>query len=187
MVATASSPEYARLINPSPLLSIFSPDDNKMKLVARYLMEGRLNLSDEYRNYDYVYRMLYAYMQDPCSVFYEVGNMQALLGMTGMVPHFKCNVMFKLFDPKLWGVTFAREVKDFFKLFMDVMHLKRLSTESPDPRIVKMAMIAGFKYEGDRHNDFLWDGKYYINHLLGITEITERPTKSEKKKKKRRK
>lgn len=194
MVDTIIDKRYQKLINPSPLFTIFVPSEEGLKLIARHLMEGYLNLSDEYRNYDVIYRMLHMYLSDQSCIFYEVGNMQAALGIIGIVPRLKASVFFKLLDTKLWKPQFLREIKQFFKLIMDTFELKRLSAESPDPRIAKMAVKAGFKIEGMRANDFLWNKQLYNNFLLGIVREGEIPKEQPieekpkpKKKRKRRK
>jgi RimJ/RimL family protein N-acetyltransferase len=53
---------------------------------------------------------------------------------------------------------------------MRELGLKRISAETPDPRICKIAKMCGFKVEGIRDKDFKWNDKYYDNFLLGMEE-----------------
>jgi RimJ/RimL family protein N-acetyltransferase len=76
----------------------------------------------------------------------------------------------KLIDPKIWGRDFVRGSQKLIRNFMDEFRLKRISIETADRRIVRMAEMAGFKYEGERPNDLRWDGKYYDKYFLGLYE-----------------
>ena len=104
------------------------------------------------------------------SIFYEVGKFQALLGLTNIIPRHKCDIMLKIFDKDFWGKDFVRETRSLLRLYMKELELKRISAESPDPRIVKIAKMIGFKYEGSRNKDFMWNTKYYDNFFLGMEE-----------------
>jgi RimJ/RimL family protein N-acetyltransferase len=160
--------DWEKLKNPSSLFQVLHLTEDKTKLIAGELMNGFLNLDDNFRNYESIYKSMSFYFCHSFSVFYEVGQFQALLGITNIIPEHKADVMLKIFDKKFWGKDFVRETRSLLKLYMKELKLKRISAESPDPRIVKIAKMVGFKVEGVRNKDFRWDGKYYDNFLLGM-------------------
>ena len=92
------------------------------------------------------------------------------MGFTGILPEHKCQVSFKLWNPKIWGADLGRESQDLANLIIDEFKLKRMSSASPDKRMVKFAKIAGFKQEGARKYAFKWHGKFHTLFLLGITK-----------------
>lgn len=179
--------DFKKLANPAPLFKIFVPNEEKLKKIANHLMEGPLNLSDEFRNYDIIHAMLRGYLVSPSSLFYEIGDMQALLGFTNIIPRFKATVLFKLFDPGLWGFQFKRQGKEVFRLVSEILELKRLSSETPDPRIVRIAKMVGFTIEGMKKNDFIWNRKLYNTYILGLFSNNEQPKTMNKFKKRRKK
>ena len=63
-----------------------------------------------------------------------------------------------------------RELGSLLRLYMKELELERISAESPDPRIVRISKMVGFKVEGIRNKDFRWNNKYYDNFLLGMEE-----------------
>jgi len=163
--------DWRKFEKPSPLFRVLSRTENKDKRIAHELKNGFLNLDDAYRNYESVYKLMNYYFYFSFSIFYEVGQgMQALLGITNITPTHKADVMFKVIDKKFWGKNFVRETQHLLKLYMKELKLKRISAESPDPRIVKMAKMIGFKVEGIRSKDFRWDDKYYDNFFMGMEE-----------------
>lgn len=168
------NPDWELLKHPQPLFHAFTPTEEKLKLIAKELMEKKFNLSDEFRRYDAIYRILHYYLSGMSfSIFYEIrkeDKMQALLGFTEIYPNFKASVFFKLFDESLWGRDFARQAKEVFKIVMDELKLKRLSTSSPDEKIIRMSKMVGFKIDGILKNNFIWNGKFFSDTILSITE-----------------
>lgn len=160
--------DWKSLEKPSPLFRVLQRTEEKDKIIAHELMNGFLNISDEYRHYDSVYKLINYYFYCSFSIFYEVGEFQALLGITNIIPQHKADIMMKIFDKDFWGRDFVRETRSLMKLYMKEFGLKRISSESPDPRICKMAKMVGFKVEGIRDLDFSWNGKKYDNFLLGM-------------------
>ncbi len=162
--------DWERLKNPSPLFKVFEPTKEKLMVVAKELYNKPLNLSDEFRNYDIIWAIIAQYFYaGRFNIIYDIGDMKGLLGFIDIVPSFKATVMFKLFDKKLIrGSDFVREVRNLLQLIMEQFDLKRLNTSSPDENIVRLARIIGFKQEGKRLKDFMWDGDYYTDFLLGM-------------------
>lgn len=164
---------WKQLESPSPLFRVLRRTEDKDKIIASELMNGFLNLSDEYRYYNSIYKLMNYYFYHSFSIFYEVGRenkFQALLGITNIIPQHKCDIMLKIFDKDFWGRDFVRETRSLLRLYMKELELKRISAESPDPRIVRIAKMVGFKVEGIRNKDFKFNDKYYDNFLLGMEE-----------------
>ena len=164
---------WKKLEKPSPLFQVLRRTEDKDKIIAHEFMNGFLNLDDNFRNYESIYRSMNFYFNYTFSIFYEIGRdnkFQALLGITNIIPQHKADIMLKIFDKAFWRKDFIRESRAILKLLIKEFRLKRISTESCDPRVVKLAKMCGFKVEGIRNKDLRWDGKYYDNFLLGMEE-----------------
>jgi RimJ/RimL family protein N-acetyltransferase len=162
--------DWRKFEKPSPLFQVLQRTEKKDKKIAHELMNGFLNLDDQFRTYESIYKSMNFYFYYSFSIFYEVGKFQALLGLTNIIPRHKCDIMLKIFDKDFWGRDFARETNSLLKLYMKELQLKRISAESPDPRIVRVAKMCGFKVEGIRDKDFKFNDKFYDNFLLGMEE-----------------
>jgi len=140
----------------------------KVSKLQRLLMKRPLWLSDEYRTAKGIDAIIYSYFSGfTFNVFYEAGDFQALIGFMNIQPEFKCEMTLKLIDADLWGADFVRVSKELVELFIEQFRLKRISIETADERIVRMAKMAGFEDEGKRPNDLMWEKKYYTKYLLG--------------------
>ena len=162
--------DWKKLEKPSPLFQVLKRTEEKDKLIAHELMNGFLNLDDRFRDYESIYKSMNFYFYYSFSVFYEIGRgkFQALLGITNIIPQHKADIMLKIFDKDFWGRDFVRETRSLMKLYMKEFELKRISAETPDPRVCKIAKMCGFKVEGIRNKDFKFNDKYYDNFLLGM-------------------
>jgi len=169
--------DWAKMRDFNPNFKPFLPADYndpqdpfyaKVSKLQRLLMKRPLWLSDEYRNAQAIEAIIYSYFSGTTfNVFYEVGDFQALIGFMKIHPGFKCEITLKLIDSSLWGADFVRASKELVELFIKELKLKRVSIETADKRISKMAKMAGFVDEGQRPNDLRWDGKFYPKYLLG--------------------
>lgn len=161
--------DWGKVKNPSPLFKIFEPSKEKIMQISKELYEKPLNLSDEFRNYDIIWALISQYFYaGRFNIVYDIGDMRGLLGFTDIIPGFKCDCFFKLFDEKLWNADFLRQTKKLFRFFMEQFDLKRINTLSADPKVVKMAEKAGFRVEGEKPNDFMWDKEFFTNFYLGL-------------------
>ena len=167
-------PDWKLLEHPAEFFYLFRAKEEKVKFIAKELMEKKFNLSDEFRTYPSIYNMLGYYLNGySYSFFYEIrkeDTMQALLGFTNVLPGFKCEVLLKWFSDDLWSRDFVRQSEKVMRLVMKEFQLKRLHTETADLRIRKMAKMAGFKDNGIKPNDFRWDGELFPTYQLGIVE-----------------
>ena len=168
--------DWERLKNPDPMFKLFTPVSAeptdpfylKVSKLQRLLMKRPLWLSDEYRTAKGIDAIIYSYFSGfTFNVFYEAGDFQALIGFMNIQPEFKCEMTLKLIDADLWGADFVRVSKELVELFIEQFRLKRISIETADERIVRMAKMAGFEDEGERPNDLMWEGKYYKKYILG--------------------
>jgi RimJ/RimL family protein N-acetyltransferase len=160
--------DWKSLEKPSPLFRVLQRTEAKDKLIAHELMNGFLNLDDRFRDYESIYKSMNYYFYYSFSIFYEVGKFQALLGITNIVPQHKADIMLKIFDKDFWGKDFVRETRSLLRLYMKELELKRISAETPDPRICKIAKMVGFKVEGIRNKDFKFNDKYYDLFVMGM-------------------
>ncbi len=146
----------------------FIPTEDKIKALSKKLMQEPLYLSDEYRNYELIHKMLFNNFSNKNNIFYEIGEFGGLLGFLNIVPEYKADMFLKLWDKNLWGATFARGLKKIIKYIMIKYDLKRLASDSQDPRMAKMGKIVGFKVEGRQALGFRWDGELYTLYKLRI-------------------
>jgi RimJ/RimL family protein N-acetyltransferase len=167
--------QIEKVLNPSPLFRHFQPTEEKLKIIAQKLMDEYLYISDEYRDYDIIWKILFSYFNNAdggeLSLFYEIGKdggFDGILGFTEIRPTWKASLMFKLWNTKVWGATFARESRQLIEMVMDGLKLVRLETSTPDPRILKMAKICGFSCEGMKELNFVWDKHFYDEYFMAI-------------------
>lgn len=170
--------DWGKLRNPDPMFKLFKPEDSnsptdpfykKVSKLQTLLMKRPLWLSDEYRTPQAIGAIIHSYFSGfTFNVFYEAGDFQALIGFMNIQPEFKCEITLKLIDTNIWGADFVRASKELVELFIKEFRLKRVSIETADRRIVKMAGMAGFVSESDgRPYDLKWEGKFYTKYLLG--------------------
>ena len=155
------------LLNPSELFKRLDPTLEKIKEIARHLMENKYSLSDEYREYDTIHTILRKYMESDRCVFYEIGDMDGIFGFTDIIPGWKAHVVFELINPKIWGKQLVRESRNLMDLIMETGNLIKLSSQTADERVFKMAKMIGFQLEGIRQLEFSWENIPYPIHLIG--------------------
>ena len=156
-----------RLLNPSPLIKLLEPTADKIKALAKHLMENKFSLSDELRNYDTIHAILNRYMSNSNCIFYEIGDMDAVFGFTDIQFGWKAHVIFELLNPGIWGKQAVRESNSLLDLVMEAGDLIKLSSQTADMRVRRMSKMTGFKIEGIRRKEFYWDKKLYDTYLIG--------------------
>lgn len=150
---------------------VFVPDGDKVLKLVEVLKNGYLNMPDNLRNDFCIKRILFSYFFVPNvaqHVFYEIGDFQGLLGFTNIVKGHKADVNFKMWDSDIWCPSLVKESKKVFDYIMTELQLVRLSAETPDLRVKRLAEIVGFKEEGIKDKDFMFDGKLFDTFQLGI-------------------
>ena len=162
--------DWDALKEPGSMFTRFIPTEEKILELSKHLYEDYLNLSDENRSYRLIHAMNQLYFGGSnLNLFYEIGDFGGILGFTDIIPTFKATVLFKIWDTKIWNSRFLRQSRKLIDSVMSEFRLRRLASETPDVRMVKMAGKAGFKLECAQKNAFLWDGKLMKNFVLGIT------------------
>jgi len=146
----------------------FNPTENKIKALSKKLMEEPLYLSDEYRDWQLIHKILFNNFSNKNNIFYEIGEFGGLIGFVNIIPEFKCEIVFKLWNPELWGFRFKTQTKQLIKTIMEKYNLKRMATESSDEQMVRMAKMCGFKVEGRFKYAFAWENKMYTLHKMRI-------------------
>lgn len=160
--------DLEKLKQPSPLFRIFEPTQDKFRKLARELMMKEFFLPDEYRNWSNINSMLRNYTNPYIArLLYEVRDYSGLIGFTNIMPNYKAEFLFKIWDyDKIWSKSFARETKDLIDFIIDSFKLKRLEFASGDEKAIKMGKIAGFIVEGIKKDAFLHRGKFYDSYIL---------------------
>ena len=159
---------WERLAHPTPMFKVYAdPEPEEIRSIVRRLKNDYLYAPDEIRDEGTLLRLVCSYWGGS-NLIYEVGEFQGILGFLDIVPGHKANVTLKLWGSERWGRDFVRETRTLVRLVMDEFRLVRLSTETPDPRVVQMAIMAGCAEEGVRPRDFKWNGDYYDTTILGL-------------------
>ena len=146
----------------------FNPTEDKIKALSKKLMEEPLYLSDEYRDWKLIHKMIFESFSNKENIYYEMGNLGGLLGFVNIVPGHKADMVFKIWDKDVWGLRFAKELKILIKETMEKYGLKRMVTESADTKVVKFAKILGWKIEGRFKYGFRWNKEFFTLHRIRI-------------------
>lgn len=171
--------DWERLQNPPEPFKLVIPDyqdiefHKKIVRLKSHLLNKYLETSDEHRNEKYLDYVIKGGFFGWGTAMYEAGDLDALVGFINPIPGFKCGMSLNLLDKKIWGKEFARAGQALIQMYMEEFDLKRIGTQTADPKIVKMAKIIGFKVEGERPVDFMWNGRFYKTYLLGLTKEEE--------------
>ena len=169
--------DWAKMRDFNPNFKPFLPADyndpqdpfyQKVSKLQRLLMKRPLWISDEHRTEKAIEAIVsYYFSQKNFSIWYEFGDFQAIIGFMDIYPGFKCELTLKLIDKNIWGADFLRAIKDLVDLYIKELRLKRVGTETMDKKIVRMAEMAGFLYEGSRPDFYRWENKFYPKYILG--------------------
>ena len=163
---------------PGEYFTLFKPDEKdpiqfyiKLERFKKYLKEKYLYMSDELRTDNAIQAIVAGYFSGlSLNVFYEMGKFQGLIGFINILPEYKASLLFKIWDKSLWKKSFVRATIDLIDLYMKEFKLKRINTRTADPKVVKMARMAGFKIHGKLPLEFKWKNKFYTEYILGKTE-----------------
>ena len=171
---TAHEIDWEQLKNPPEPFKLVIPDYNDIEFhkkiikLKHHLLNKYLETSDEHRNEPYLDYVIKGGFFGWGTSMYEAGDMDGLVGFINPIPGFKCAMSLNLLDKKIWGKEFVRAGKKLIDMYMDEFELKRISTQTADPKIVRMAKMVGFKHEGERPLSFQWGGKFFPTYFLGL-------------------
>ena len=167
--------DVGKLTSPHPLMKVFKPEnDNDLdfyKKLAKFktlMLKEYLWISDEYRTDGAADLILAQYFSGyTFNVFYEIGDFQAIIGFTDILPEFKCNMTFKIWDKSIWNKTLVKAGREITDLFLKEFALKRISSATADERILRMGKMIGFVEEGRQPDAFRWNKKFYPLIFMG--------------------
>jgi RimJ/RimL family protein N-acetyltransferase len=167
--------DYEALKNPPEPFRLLTPDNDdfeffkKMRTLKKFLLEKYLYTSDEHRDPAYIDYSIETLLRTPGNAFYEIGDFQGLIGFVGLIPGFKCGMLLKFWDKSQWNKSFIRACQELIDKWMNEFQLKRIYAQTADPKVVRMAQMAGFKVDGECPNDFMWRGTLKPQYILSIT------------------
>ncbi len=141
----------------------------KVNKFKRFLQEKYLYTSDEHRDTESIDRGVFNMFCGPhLDLYYEAGDFQGFIVFARIVPGHKADMIFKIWDKKLFSKDFVRACQKLAALIMDNLKLVRLTTHSADPKMVRLAEMSGFKSEGKSPYSMKWNGEYHTSHTLGL-------------------
>jgi RimJ/RimL family protein N-acetyltransferase len=150
-------------------LSVFIPDERKVLDLADKLKNQWAYLSDEYRNDEMITAIILSHLAGPDErMLFEIGDWHGLFGLVNVIPGWKADLFFKIWDKSIWGPDLEREIFDAMGKACDLFNLERVSLSTPDNHTIKIAKAYGFEQEGVLRNSFKWGGVSYDTIYLGL-------------------
>jgi hypothetical protein len=149
------------------------PTTHVLLLIANCLKDVHLAASDENRKPDRVVDAAMSLFSHPddsevVGLFDDDGPPKCVIGLVRVVPGLKCDMVCKILDPSIWGVSAVRGVRNYIREFAAKNKLKRINTETADEKVSRMAKMLGFGVECVKNNNFRWNGKLYPTYIMGM-------------------
>jgi hypothetical protein len=142
-------------------------DDARLKKLSFTLMNQDLLLSDEVRNYDYIWGLILDRLVPAKDDFYEVEPWRGVMVITEIVPGYKGRLYLWLWDGQIHrDENFTAELRGHLDTQMARFGIKRLEFDTPDPALSEWMKAFGFKVEGRQKYGFKWRDKMITNYLL---------------------
>lgn len=143
-------------------LTKFIPTIEKVSDLSKKLVSKKFYLSEENRTEEFSVVMVNLYFNGyrECE-FFEIGEWSGLLGFVDIIRGWKADLFFKIWDKDIWNHSLVREIDCLIESTMKEFGIKRLSLQTPDSYMVKLAKRHGFKQEGILKNSYKWDDKFY--------------------------
>jgi RimJ/RimL family protein N-acetyltransferase len=150
-------------------LSKFVPTKEKVDDLIAKLQGNKLYLSDENREYETALAVVFSHLyggMDSC--LFEIGEWRGLMGVVNIVPGWKGDLFFKLWDQSAWGPSLRRELGEAIDHICEKYRLERVALSTPDANTARLAENYGFIVEGILKNSFRWGGVSYDTICLGL-------------------
>lgn len=105
----------------------------------------------------------------PNNLFFEIGDMQGLIAVTGVQPQVAASIHFMIWD-KLSIITLRQMGKYILNNLFESYSLNRLNGFIPDGNdsAKRLAVALGFRCEGVMQEAFLHKGKYQDIYIYGL-------------------
>jgi RimJ/RimL family protein N-acetyltransferase len=166
--------EVSRLLNPSPSFKHFVYNEAKIMNWASHLVNDPLYVEDYARDYNNVYKLIGWFLfGDAMNLTYEIGDGGGALTISSIIPGHKAKIDWYMWDKTLWTKGFARECKALVDMVMAQFNLKRIWSNTANPKIAKFVQCFGAKIEGMKKGDFMFDGKRYDSWMLALESQSE--------------
>ena len=167
-VAKDMGHDVARLLAPSPSFRHFVYDEAKVETWAEHLMNDKYHVSDEDRRPEIIYERIHWLLSGMAiNVTYEIGDMAGILSFNNIIPYHKATLHWAMWDMGIFGKSGVRETIALLDIIMDSFKLTRIGSNTPDPKVLKLAQLLGFKHEGTARKEYRWNGELYDTYLLG--------------------
>jgi len=140
----------------------FIPTREKLESFVLKLKDRYLYLSDENRNEAWISMLIAAQMFGPRkSAWYEIGDWQGMIAVVDIIPGWRGEVLFKIWDKSAWGPDLCRDILELKNTLAREFGIRRFSIQTPDESMTKLVKFIGFEQEGQLKDAFMWDGKLY--------------------------
>lgn len=142
-------------------------DDARLKKLSFTLMNQPFLLSNEYRNYDYIWGIILDRVVPAKDDYYEVEPWRGVFFITDILPGYKAKLYLWLWDGEIHrDEDFIAELRDHLDGQMQRFGIKRLEFDTADPALSEWMKAFGFKVEGRQKYGFQLGDKLVTNFLM---------------------
>ena len=145
----------------------FVRTEEKVKMIAEKMKNNFLYCPDEVRT-DAGSKIFMDFLFGGKFVneHYEIGDFGGLVSAVDIIDGDRCIGGMKLWDKSLWGKGLIREVREVMDDIMTRHNLKRIDLTTPDPKMAKLAILCGMRFDKIKKGSFLFDGKAHDSFLM---------------------
>jgi RimJ/RimL family protein N-acetyltransferase len=157
--------DKAKLTAPADGFRLWTPKPGQAELLEKSMLTIPLHLSDEMRTPESVRRIIAQMLTT--GLCYEYDDFKGIVHIGQIVEGHKAVMSLFFWDASIWTPHTARRLSTFYDSIMSLLNLRRLSAQTADHRIERMAKVVGFQYEGTMEDAFRWEGEFRNLTMLG--------------------